>query len=85
MTKRFLVCNCKQCAGWTFMSWYDTLEDIESANKELKRLRRAGREPHIEEFADDAPMPKYCDCRRNAKSGEPKWMLVESTPPETKP
>jgi hypothetical protein len=71
MTKRFLVCNCKQCSGWTFMSWYDTLEDIESTNKELKRLRKEGRDPHIEEFADDAPMPNMCSCERGkAKSGK---------------
>jgi hypothetical protein len=81
MAKRFLVCNCKQCSGWTYMSWYDTLEDIESANKELKRLRKESRDPHIEEFADDAPMPAFCDCR---KAKAEKQAQATSTEPRVK-
>jgi hypothetical protein len=67
-TKRFLTCRCKTCDGWTFFSWYDTLEDIEATNKELPRLRKEGRNPAIEEFQGTDPMPKWCDCKRTDRT-----------------
>ena len=67
-TKRFLTCRCKTCNGWTFLSWYDSLEDIEGANKELKRLRKEGRDPQIEEFQQNDSMPDFCCCYRPKKS-----------------
>lgn len=68
MAKRFLNCRCKTCNGLTFSSWYDSLEDIEGANKELMRLRKQKRDPQIEEFQDRDPMPKWCECKRAEKS-----------------
>lgn len=70
MAKRFLTCRCKVCNGLTFSSWYDSLEDIEGANKELARLRRQKRDPQIEEFQESDPMPEWCGCKRPVKSAE---------------
>lgn len=72
LTKRFMVCRCNTCNGLTFSSWYESQEDIEGTDKELKQLRKESRDPHVEEFQASDPMPTWCDCRRTKDDSEKK-------------
>lgn len=64
MNNRFLICRCKTCSDLTFMALYDSIDEIESANKQLKTLRKEGRAPQIEEFERGSAAPEWCGCPR---------------------